>query len=1638
MQSGCPHSQGGTYPAFQHQSNVATLTANLDNNGRPKTLAHPAYGKQNIMVAIPHSKERRVAYNPAQWQRGSTQAPQNFLGLHHQHVLLANIENSGFHPPVSRDSTFSFQNRHCEKTKTVNDDFHLSANVPAQHSNYFGTSAHENSVRQSIYNNGQQKESPRHFLEGSNVKKTSGVQQSSTSSAGLQGVGVRVATKAYNLPILEALLKKNSFDVESSFTTPCSSSKKTNSNIKPDTSAHLSGERHHKNQHSGSSPPALHCGQTRTQIPKQSEGTHQRVCSPSPSGQPSIGKVLPDAEMEPIGHDHILDFIDKRMEYYRTHPHKDGGGCTNDKDLIHQYDSTLPLTVSDFEDMKKQSHKCRVLEQSTAVVGQERQEDSSKGRKAWVELSSKSKEMGDCTTSASENQSTGTLPSVIENLKHASESAVGWDLPVKKHLDVVTAYGDGKLVYSEDCCEDTLIRSNDETFHSKWWCSQSLQNVTTLHYTLTALKELIASLEKVETNAEMNNFSKSILQQYWNGDIDNIHLFTSTEYRQIMKTVAATCTKSEDESPVVLTSVSEWHPGLMANCSLSQKESVWLNKNLEAIDQEPGISGASKDITVKERGITGPKPVKAAALDSVQVVTDIPEDLPPESGSVVSENKTFELTSPIENHYANTNKQKNIEDQQHCHVIYEEVRALSKVNDKIPNVVSFPTYRREQICEGAREKAGSMSSQMGLSNTLSGNKVKEDTPLSKSGGEVISFKILKDPQYEDISDDDDDDDDDDVSQLSTELPQTEHEELRFPTCFEDPHYEEISEEEDSQIENPSLEQVPTPDNRHSHLARQTTHSVPYRPSSVLKYEDQTEDQMDDDWIVIPISMLDLKFELEDEDQGGPEDVLDDGENGDNERQSGMSPTHHAVPCLSPKPVPASAFSQLEIFDTIESFKQAVHFKKRFEAVPGSSTPEHEMDSEEDPHTPQKTRESYSEPEDSCETEDSCDYSSASEHNYLTVHRRLLKCSASLPPERCYPVSDIESDSDEVTNTQNSQTSSSDKLDHMQKLMTKPKADFKHVQPKTNKQRFSEKEDVIIIDSDTEDELDLNCNKTAKRKKILFSGSVYSGDTQRGQQKRHSPDTEDSPCGTVKEQVQRNRPSSADSPAPQHQSQLEDLVEDACPEQSHGTKSGQLIATNAESEHVQHNNNRQMISEKRGVMINLASDTEDKSGHNYKKAKRKRLYLPASADSVQQKRQQLETVDTRRGTADEKLQELRLSPADLSVPQRQTKANDTRVGHVMEDSCSDSSHSVRNSGHLIDHKPAFEHIQHKTVRQKIFKKKRTVFHGFEEEDKSEHISKKKDLFALDRLSCEDSPEHQHLSVDLEVDSSLIPNPEILCLVQKSHPSVRLERIKESRVHKEDKDETRVPKTPTATRKKSVSCDTSTSDSGRNKKGQFMSKPKLGNERRHETKDRGQQADVMKHKLVTRQFSFPSQEGPSTSTSSLSSTRGQLSEGRSSSASSRVLPQSGAISAPSAPRKSKSPPIPRHLCSSKLRQSHSYDNPSTSDHPCFRKGPSSSANTQSSARKQVIKDWHNSFFPTRRDRKRSLCMEEDLRSMNNDFQREARPGPSHYDRAPRQRHKSHDPPTALMKKSMCEAKEWSNHIHRETPKEPSVFF
>ncbi|XP_041820361.1 microtubule-associated protein futsch-like isoform X2 [Chelmon rostratus] len=1043
----------------------------------------------------------------------------------------------------------------------------------------------------------------------------------------------------------------------------------------------------------------------------------------------------------------------------------------------------------------------------------------------------------------------------------------------------------------------------------------------------------------------------------------------STEYPQIMGKVAATCTKNEDESPVVLTAVSgmtldeltEKYSRSSLNCSSSQEEynSLWLhmNKNLDHTDQMPGVSLALKHTTERGKGDTSLKPVEAGGLNNVEGVTDVSEIHQSKSSSVVPRKKTFEHTSLTESQDGNTKQVKNIEAQQ-CSVTRKEVAAHSK---QVRNVVSTPTNQSERLCnhtivECVKDDVGSVHLQTDVSVAIS-TKDKEEAALCKSkGGEALSVNIVKNPQYEDISDDED------RPQLSAKLPDTEHKELHFSSYFEEFQYEDISEDENPQIEienvaveRPSLTQVPETNDKQlsfrplesrghvqgqRHVRWQTNHS-----NSCSPLKDETDDQVDDDWLVIPLSMSDLKFEPEDEEQDRPENVVpDDGETEDKQTQ-----------CHTYQ-VPASPSSQMEVFDTIESFLQAknVQLKNRFEVASGWSTTEHELDSKGEPHTPQNRRESYSDTEDSCETEDSCDYSSGSERNYLTVPRQLLKRPATLPPETDESVS--KEDENEVANVQKGQTRSL-KKSGLQKLrqLIQDNAASKHVQHKTNGQNMSKKDEIIILDSDTEDESEQNSKEKAKRKRSFSSGSDGSGEAKCYQKKRRSPETVDSARGTVKEQFEKDRLTPADAPVPQqqltlHDTRFKEVMQDVLSEWSHSSeKSGQLIETKGDSEHVQHS--RQKMSTTESVII-IDSDTEDDVDQSYKKANQKRQFSSASADGV---------------------------------------------------SC---GHQKINSPESVDNE--FESAE-QTANRKT---------------------------KSPRLSSEDLPKKPPQSVGKETDSSLNSNPVIprLIVVKSSRPTEYIKLVKEPRVHVQVNDETQAPKTPTGTTKNTV-CEKNTQHLHRNGKRMFMSKPKPANGRHRSTKNMIQTSAV-EPGLISRQHLLPCQEGPSTSIGSLSSTSGQTSEARLISASrmsqSGGMSQSGETSKPCGlPKSKQSTSTPRpHLSSSKLQLSRSLSNPPTLNYSCTHpKGPTSSATMQSSAREHVNNNWKNSFFPTRRDRKSNL---EDLRTSHYDSRSDARQGPSHCDRAPRQRHNSHNTAAPLMRKTKPVAVELTRARIRDAPR------
>ncbi|XP_056223773.1 uncharacterized protein LOC130163528 isoform X2 [Seriola aureovittata] len=1589
MRAGCPHSQGGASPAFQHKSNAYAITSHQDNNVKHAPVGHPDNGMQINMVASQYPEGVRVV--SAQRQQDNAQPRQHFQGLQHQQKSQGSIASTRFQHPNSTDIACTVLNS--------GPDFNSLPHAAAQCSSYFETSDNEYSVRQSGDNSGQHWECSkqnfsRHFLNGSNLNNNTILQQrqhlnsafsAGTSSAALQGDALGVTAQTFPLQVYRSSLPNNKLqkscpllysllkdcgDSKFLYASPSSSSGQTNANVELNTSAHFSSEVPCKSQQVKSSLNALNFGQITTQ------------------------NLLPVGKTGPPTDDQIQDFITEKLKHFITvsprEEGKDGHKSfhTNNSASILQSDHNTSKSNNVDHPHHPITSTSNKEERLSVSCGSAIQENSSKGSKANAELPAKSKDKGDCSTVASEN--------------------------------------------------------------------------------------------------------------------------FSTEYPQIMAKVAATCTKSEDKSPLVLTmsemtldGLTEKDPSLLLNSSLSKEEekSLWLNIN--------------KDLhtTEKDKGDTDLKPMEAVGLDNVRGVT-VSEDLQTKSSSVVTGFETLVLTSLNENQDAYTDKKKHSE-AQHCHITCQKVIGHSKLNSsvdqiQIHNVISVPRGQSEQLWKqtshgGVMEDPGSVRSQLPEPHLL---------PESKSE-EADSVEILKDPQYEDISDDED------MSQLLTNLPNTEHEQLNFPPCLEERQYEDISEDDNQQIvslavETPSLTQVPETDNKQSPfenedygcfrgqaqietenisderliakkqispktgtldvpqqcscayfgdtdyllcpkcdgercLRWETYHSFSYSPSSVLKDGDETDDEMDDDYIVIPISMSDIKFEPEEEAQDITEKVvLDDDETGDKDRHSDTNATHRELYCPVPKPVRASSSYKLEVFDTIKSFlrAKAVQYGTVLLAL-GRSTPEHELDSEQEQHTPQNRRESSSESEDSWETEDSCDYSSASEQNYMTVSEHLLKNrSAHLPPETNDTKSEKESENDEATNVQKGQTSSFSKLGCMQKPaeLILAQADSQHVKPKTNIQ-ISKKENIIILDSETEDESDQHCEMEAKGKRLVFK---------------------------------KNRLPSAASPAPQRQLKLNDeVVHDADSDLSHSTEtSGQLIETKTDSEYVLHEK-----KSSQDVII-LDSDTDNDSDKNYNKASRGRLFPSGLVDSdsvqlIQQMRPSPETVDSDCGTAEKKLQERRLSSADSSVLQYQSKLNGAQLKELMHNTSSDLSLSIKKGGNRMEAKGDSERGQQKSNRQTTSKRRKVLHDSDKVVKKDNQISKKEELrektlssvskdsgdtlFAIQKrplsesvnslcgvannklqktvFSSDDSPEKQLQSVHKEADSTLSPNPVIRrLLVKKSYQTCNyLKHSKE--VHRQGKAETpktkecqRSPKTPTAARKKMDPCEKNTKRSQRDEQEKIVPKPKPAIDRHCGTKNKVQ-SNMTKPGLVLRQLSLPCLEGPSTSTDSLTSTSAQIPEARRSS----ELSQSGETSTFSIPSKTmQSTSVPRHLSSSKLKCCHSYSNPSTSDHPSITtKGPLSSAPVQSSALEQVRKDWKKSYVAIRRDRKTSMGTEEALRNTNYESRRKLRPGPSHCEKVPTQRHNSLESAAPLLKRSKFEARELTKARNRDIIREQRYF-
>ncbi|PWA20059.1 hypothetical protein CCH79_00016115 [Gambusia affinis] len=151
-----------------------------------------------------------------------------------------------------------------------------------------------------------------------------------------------------------------------------------------------------------------------------------------------------------------------------------------------------------------------------------------------------------------------------------------------------------------------------------------------------------------------------------------------------------------------------------------------------------------------------------------------------------------------------------------------------------------------------------------------------------------------------------------------------------------------------------------------------------------EFSDESDEESEIEFEVVPVMMSDLNPEPVEEEPASGNVMQHDCDHENQIHQHGVS----ARKRCAPTPVPASAFSQIAIFDTPDDQEQAIRCGQvSFVALPCGS--------------PESTS---GQGEDSCATEDSCSYSSGPECNYMTVSKELYKSisSAQKKTGHCVP------------------------------------------------------------------------------------------------------------------------------------------------------------------------------------------------------------------------------------------------------------------------------------------------------------------------------------------------------------------------------------------------------------------------------------------------------------------------------------------------------------------------------------------------------------------------------------------------------------------------------------------------------------
>lgn len=955
--------------------------------------------------------------------------------------------------------------------------------------------------------------------------------------------------------------------------------------------------------------------------------------------------------------------------------------------------------------------------------------------------------------------------------------------------------------------------------------------------------------------------------------------------------------------------------------------------------------------------------------------------------------------------------------------------------------------------------------------------VNKQTPPSRpEGADTFSAAVRNDPEYEQGS-----------SKPDMHLLNTNQEEVRF----EDPSYEDISEDENPEVDN-NDEEMPSPSCDVSEASNmqfgrvQSQAELPKNQTlGIAQYcscpcfvetedgferflcpkcdgekhldwqascsfsplsdaQDQEENDEDDDWLVMPISVLDVKWEPADEGQADPETVSQhDGEHEDQVKQSDTNPAVCEVPGSVPNHVPASAFSMMEVFETPSHLAKVIQSRETMQQsfmVPSSwGTTETKA------QRPQN-RESHSAPDDSCETDDSSDYSADSGRNYLTVSKQWLNnLSAPASAEKNDSGSVKENEDHEMANLQPSQTG--------------------------NRSKSSEKDDIINLDSDTEDEGVQSCPET-KTKRLFSTRTENSGAASLNQLKKPSPETVEGNCQT-------NGRTSIDLSRC-----YDEVIQSGNPDLSQRTEK-----CNNTGSH--HGRKARSISDDPAVIVIFDSDDEEKQSS--RRVKRKGAFSESMSGGSTSCGEQVRDIE-KKGSPKANSRKPSMPCADSPKSQHQSKRQQTQIKEKKQDVTFSQSDSIKKRK-LIKVKVRPERVQQNDNRQttsKIMEQHR------DDAQNSLHVSQNTQINLSSKNRCEKQ------SVDTEVDITKAHYHHVQQKAQRQTSEMVQREVekhlnnkeRETRVlssETEDSDDTLIyiqtsPPFMNYQRKNPQSA-----DKGMGSICHRHVEQKASEHMTSKTMDRKVKQDPKKQKRKTRVLSSQTEDSddtliyaqtsPSCSDSEDDSTmtpvipRFVVQKSSSSSDSLKLLKQSTvqrrgkneSQATPETPtetsktdskkkkqqgdkgklvsnpkpisdahhteplsRSAHSSSSSRHCSSSsKLQRSHSDRNSSTlhqSRTPT--KGPSSSTSMQSSAKEQVFSDWRKSFVPTRRDRKSSL--ESNLRPRNNyESQREARAGPSQCDKPHKRRHSSYESVPPLMKRPKDEAIQITKARHQDAP-------